>query len=411
MNILITSSRAPVALELIRIFGRAGHRVYATDTMRWTVGSHSRYLAQHIVTPPPRYDSAGFSVALQHIIERAQIDWLIPTSEEVFFVARHYQQLAARTRVFTEPLDVLDSLHHKHRFQQRCAGLSICTPRTVLVRDGGELHAALPCFPSFLLKPAYSRFATQIITNCGPRAGQLALASCRPTPSQPWLIQQYIEGDSICSYSTLHGGHVTTHCAYITPHKVNYGSGVQFESIDGAATLAIVQRLGAALSYTGQLSLDFILSEDQLYLLECNPRATSGVHLIDAPALLGGLTDPDQLTWVEPAGRRGQLTLALLASGLAQPGGWPTLLRDAARVRDVIFERADPLPALAQLRAVLSFAAISRRKRIGLIAAMTDDIEWNGEAEITDPQSARSSQSTGVQSPPSVGRVNENVVP
>ena len=380
MNILITSSRAPVALELIRIFGRAGHTVYATDTMRWTVGSHSRYLAQHIVTPPPRSDSADFAAALLQIIERAQIDWLIPTSEEVFFVARHHQQLAAYTRVFTEPLDVLDSLHHKHRFQLRCAALGICTPRTVLARDTAELRAALPCFPAYLLKPAYSRFATQIITNCGPRAGQLALDNCRPTPAQPWLLQQYIAGDNICSYSTLHGGHVTAHCAYITPRKVNHGAGVQFESIDGAETLAIVRRLGAALAYTGQLSLDFIRGEDRLYLLECNPRATSGVHLINSHALLGGLTDSHQPTWVEPAGRRGQLTLALLASGLVQPRGWPTLLRDAARVRDVIFERADPLPALAQLRAALTFAAISRRKRIGLVAAMTDDIEWNGEA-------------------------------
>jgi predicted ATP-grasp superfamily ATP-dependent carboligase len=380
MNILITSSRAPVALELIRMFGRAGHRVYATDTMRWTVGSHSRFLEQHIVTPPPRYHSAGFADALLQIIERGRIDWLIPTSEEVFFVGQHYQQLAARTRVFTEPIDVLDSLHHKHSFQQRAAALGIRTPRTVLARGTAELRAALPCFPAYLLKPAYSRFATQIITNCGPRAGQIALASCRPTPSQPWLVQDYIAGDSICSYSTVHGGHVTAHCAYITPHKVNHGSGVQFESIDGAETLAIVRRLGAALNYTGQLSLDFIRGEDGLYLLECNPRATSGVHLLDSQALIGGLTNPHQPTWVEPAGRRGQLALALLASGLKQPREWLVRLHDLARVRDVIFERADPLPALAQLRAALSFAAISRRKQINLVSAMTDDIEWNGEA-------------------------------
>ena len=377
MNILITSSRAPVALELIRAFGRAGHTVYATDTMRWTVGSHSRYLAQHIVTPPPRYDSVGFAAALLQVIARAQIDWLIPTSEEVFFVARHHHALATHTRVFTEPLDALDALHHKHRFQLRCAALGIRTPRTVLVRDQAELPAALPCFPAYLLKPAYSRFATQIITNCGPRAGQIALERCRPTPAQPWLLQQYISGESVCSYSTLHGGHVTAHCAYITPRKVNHGSGVQFESVDGTETLAIVQRMGAALGYTGQLSLDFIQGEDGLYLLECNPRATSGVHLLDPQALIGGLTNPHQPTWVEPAGRRGQLALALLASG---SGAWPAQLRDLARVRDVIFDHADSLPALMQLRAALTFAAISRRKRISLVDAMTDDIEWNGEA-------------------------------
>jgi predicted ATP-grasp superfamily ATP-dependent carboligase len=369
-----------VALELIRAFGRAGHRVYATDSMRWTVGSHSRYLAQHIVTPPPRYDSAGFAAALQQIVERAQIDWLIPTSEEVFFVARHYRQLAARARVFTEPLDVLDSLHHKHRFQLRCAALGIRTPRTALANDTAELHAALACFPAYLLKPAYSRFATQIITNRGPRAGQIGIERCRPTPAQPWLVQQYIHGESVCSYSTLHGGHVTAHCAYITPRKVNHGSGVQFESIDGAATLAIVRRLGAELGYTGQLSLDFIQGEEGLYLLECNPRSTSGVHLIEPPALIGGLTDPHQPTWLEPAGRRGQLALALLASGPERPRGWPALLRDLARVRNVIFDRSDPLPELIQLRAALSFAALGRRKRIGLVEAMTDDIEWNGEA-------------------------------
>jgi predicted ATP-grasp superfamily ATP-dependent carboligase len=380
MNILITSSRAPVALELIRAFGRAGHSVYATDSMRWTVGSHSRYLAQHILTPPPRYDSAGFAAALQQVIARAQIDWLIPTSEEVFFVARYYAQLAAHTRIFTEPLDLLDSLHHKHQFQLRCAALGIRTPRTALVRDTAELRAALQCFPAYLLKPAYSRFATQIITNCGPRAGQIALERCRPTPAQPWLVQQYIHGDSICSYSTLHSGHVTAHCAYATPRKVNHGSGVQFESIEGAETLAIVRRIGAALGYTGQLSLDFIKGEEGLYLLECNPRATSGIHLLESPALIGGLTDPHQPTWVQSAGRRGQLALALLASGPVRPRGWPALLRDLTHVRDVIFDRSDPLPELIQLRAGLTFAAISRRKRIGLVAAMTDDIEWNGEA-------------------------------
>ena len=80
-----------------------------------------------------------------------------------------------------------------------------------------------------------------------------------------------------------------------------------------------------------------------------------------------------------PAAIERQLALARLASGLAQPRGWPALLCDLAHVRDVIFERNDPLPALAQLCAALTFAAIGRRKRIGLVAAMTDDIEWNGE--------------------------------
>ncbi len=379
MNILITSSRAPVALELIRVFGRAGHTVYATDTIPWTLGSHSRYLAKHYVTPPPRYDLPGFARALLEIVEQGRVDWLIPTSEEVFFVGKHYGELAARTRVFTAPLAVLAALHHKYAFQRHCAALGLRTPRTALVCDTAELRARLPDFPAYLLKPAFSRFAVHIATNCGPRAHRLPLNAIRPTADQPWLLQEYIHGENVCTYSTLHAGHVTAHCAYTTPYKVNHGSGVRFVSIDGSETLPIVRRLGAAIGYTGQMSLDFIRGEDGLYLLECNPRATSAVHLIEPGRLIGGLTDASQATWVEGVGRCRQLTLVLLASALPHPPRWPGLLRDLTRAGDVIFDRADPLPALFQIRMALFFAQVSRRKRIGLTAATTDDIEWNGE--------------------------------
>jgi predicted ATP-grasp superfamily ATP-dependent carboligase len=379
MNILLTSSRAPVTLELIRVFGRAGHSVYATDSIPWTLGSHSRYLARHVVTPPPRYDSAGFARALLRVIDQERIDWLIPTCEEVFYVARHHAELAARTRVCTEPLATLALLHHKGIFQRCAASLGLRTPRTTLVRDLAELRARLAEFPAYLLKPAYSRFAMHIVTNRGPRAGWLPLHAVRPTPAQPWLLQEYIDGESICTYSTLHAGHVTAHCAYATPYKVDHGSGARFETIDGAETLAIVRRLGAALRYTGQMSLDFIRAADRLYLLECNPRATSGLHLFDPDQLIGGLTDPCQPTWVAPPGRQRQLTLVLLADAARRLPHRQAPLRDLVGVRDVIFDRADPLPALVQLRMAAHFAARARRKRMGLTAATTDEIEWNGE--------------------------------
>ena len=380
VNILVTSSRAPVALELIRAFGRAGHQVYATDTQRWTVGSHSRWLREHTITPAPRYDSLGFANALGEIIERAAIDWLIPTSEEVFFVARHYEQLVATTKVFTEPLDRLHRLHHKYLFQRQCATLGIATPRTVLLRSSAELQAWMPEFPTYLLKPAYSRFATKIITNCGPRAGKTPLSVCQPSAEQPWLLQEYLVGPTFCSYSMLHNGHVTLHGTYRTPYQVNHGSGVQFVSVASDATLPIVQRLGAALNYTGQLSLDFICDhEGRWFVLECNPRATSGLHLCDPSALIGGLLNPQQPTIVTESGRCRQLSLALIASAATTPQRWPELLRDLTRHNDIIFQSDDPQPAAMQILATLGFAALGWRKRLDLVRAMTDEIEWNGE--------------------------------
>lgn len=379
MNILITSSRAPVTLELIRAFGRAGHTVYATDTQPWTLGSHSRYLARHVVTPSPRFDPPGFVAALERVIRAVQIDWLIPTCEEVFWIARAYERLAAQTKVLTSPLELLSGLHHKYRFQQQAAALGLRTPATLLLSTPQELQSALRHFPAYLLRPVYSRFATRIITNCGPRAGQVALAACQPSPAQPWLAQEYIAGESVCTYTTLHQGHVTAHCAYATPFKVNHGSGVQFVAIDATPTLALVQQLGAALGYTGQLALDLLQTTEGLYLLECNPRATSGVHLLLADQLIDGLTRADQPTYVAPPGRCRQLALPLLTSALSEPQRWPALLRGLWRQGDVIIERDDPLPGLVQLRMALHVLRLSVQQRRSLTAATTYDIEWNGE--------------------------------
>ena len=44
MRVLITSSRLPFALALIRKLAEAGHEVYASDAYAVSSGSHSRYL-------------------------------------------------------------------------------------------------------------------------------------------------------------------------------------------------------------------------------------------------------------------------------------------------------------------------------------------------------------------------------
>jgi hypothetical protein len=378
MNVLITSSRAPVALELIRAFGRAGHRVYATDTLPLTLGSASRYLAGHMRTPPPRQEPAAFQHVLIDIIKQYQIDLLLPTCEEVFAIGAAYADLAAWTRVYTVPLGLLDRLHHKGRFQALAAGLDLRTPRTVVVRSQVELQSALADFPHYLLKPAYSRFAGRIISNCGPWAGQSRPADCRPSPQQPWLVQEYIDGELICSYSLLQRGRLNAHCAYRAPYKAGYGSGIYFRSIAEPASRAAAAAIAGALAYSGQLSLDFIRSQNVLYLIECNPRTTSAVHLMDGAALAAAMCDPDYQAPPVPAGRNRQLFPLTLAGALRRSADRRSLLRDMPRAHDVIFAADDPAPALAQFAMTAMFAAQALRRGITITEATTHDIEWNG---------------------------------
>jgi predicted ATP-grasp superfamily ATP-dependent carboligase len=392
MRILITGARAPVALELARALGRAGHTVFAADCLPAALAGRSRHAAAYLQLPPPRFSPAAFVDALAAAVGRLGVELILPTCEEVFYVAMGHGRLAALTRPFCEPLPLLAELHHKGRFERLAAGLGLLTPRTAVLRSADELRAALPEFPRYLLKPAFSRFATRIITNRGPGGGRGGLEACAPTPEQPWLIQEYVDGEAICSYSLLHQGHVTAHCAYATPFTAGGGSGTAFVSVDGAATLEAARAIGAP-GFTGQLSLDFIRAPSgRLYLLECNPRATSGAHLLRPDRLAGALLDPTQPTWVEPPGVRAQLSLMVLpaAAGRAlrrplQADVWAALAL-ACRTRDVVISAADPLPALAQLPQVLRFLELARRKGIGPLAATTDDIEWNGDADLLPPR-------------------------
>lgn len=392
MRIMITGARAPVALELTRALGRAGHTVFAADSLTPTLAGSSRFAAGAVLLPPARHAPRRFADAVAAAAAWHGLDLIVPTCEEVFYLGMAHARIDAAARLLCPPLPVLARLHDKGVFQREAAAAGLRTPRTVVVHSRDELAAVLPAFPRFVLKPAFSRFATALITNCGPHAAARSPADADPTPARPWLVQEFVAGAAECSYSIIHAGHVTAHCAYATPARVGQGSGTAFVSVDGAESLAIARRV-AGPGFTGQLALDFIRAPGgALYLLECNPRATSGAHLIAPRRLVGALLDPQQPTWVEPAGRRGQLALLalprLLGRALRTPlarEGWAELAA-FARSGDIVARPGDLRPALAQLAQVRHFAALSRRKGIGLLAATTDDLEWNGDADLFPPE-------------------------
>lgn len=64
MKVLITSSRMPFALGMVRKLAAEGHEIYAADDHVLSPGNHSKYLADHFVYPSPRSDTAASSPSL-----------------------------------------------------------------------------------------------------------------------------------------------------------------------------------------------------------------------------------------------------------------------------------------------------------------------------------------------------------
>ncbi len=380
MRLLITSSRMPFALDAIRKLGERGHEVFACDSYVESPGSHSKYLAGHFTTASPSGDPERFAADVERFAKKNRIEAVLPMFEEVFYLAAQHQRISAVTELYAPPFRTLARVHDKGSFQELCDRLGIRTPRTVLAHSGDELREAIGRFPRYFARAAFSRGGVGLLTNTGALAGHLSPEDCHPTEANPWLVQEYVDGPMHCTYSALHGGRVASHMSYRAPRQWEHSTGIQFVSVDPADTLPTVEMLGAELGWDGQMSLDFIETDDGLVMIECNPRPTDGVLLMTAEELERGLLAPRDETLMVPGGREAQLDFAVLAQIFREPiREMPRSIHDLAKIPGTDRAWHDAMPKLYSFLALAHHESLSLRHREQLFVAMAEGITWDGQ--------------------------------
>jgi predicted ATP-grasp superfamily ATP-dependent carboligase len=381
-RILLTGGRAPATLELARLFYKAGHIVFIAESVAHPLTRLSRSVVHHYLVPSPRFNPTGYIDALLDIVKRNKIDVIIPTCEEIFTIGWGCGQLEKECRVFAEVLARLEPLHNKWEFIERAKHYGLSVPRTMLIASESDLQRTIESHEMLVLKPIYSRFAAKIIFLRGRRD---PTPTIKPTSQIPWVAQQFIYGQQICTYSIVHNGRIAAHTAYPAEFTAGRGAAVLFRHIDHAPSLAWVKKFVAAENFTGQIAFDFIETlNGDLYALECNPRATSGVHLLASnPQFVKAFWD-NQSELVTPMGNgSAMLAAAMMLYALPSTRSWGKLKQWAASFassRDVIFAVDDPLPVFSQLLSVVFFLWRGLMHGVSALESSTMDIEWNGES-------------------------------
>ena len=199
-----------------------------------------------------------------------------------------------------------------------------------------------------------------------------------------WVAQELIAGREICTYSVVQHGRLTAHAAYRADFTAGRGATIVFKSITHQATFDWVQRFVAAIGFTGQIAFDFIETSDgEVNALECNPRATSGVHLLASnPRFVEAFLNPpiDCITPLDNSSH--MLSTAMLIYALPEAlkkNNLKQWMNTFFNSNDVILNFKDPLPFLLQFRSLLAYMRLARQKGISPLEASTFDIEWNGE--------------------------------
>jgi predicted ATP-grasp superfamily ATP-dependent carboligase len=398
-RILLTGGRSPAALELARLLHHAGHRVFAAESSRYHLTRVSSAVERSFAVPAPAEGTASYVEALEAIVRRERIDLLIPSNEEIFHVAGGLERLSQHCIVRAAPLETLHELHHKGRFAALAEQFGLLVPRTATITDPAQWlaladRAAQVVDGGLVLKPVYSRFASRVMVLSRSETKEawrrrLEASVSAVSERTPWAAQQYIDGSHYCSYSIAYEGCVVAHAAYPSRYRVGMGASVHFEAIEHPGIRAWVSRFVEAAGFTGQIAFDYIESRDgRLYAIECNPRATSGIHLFGPDDRLElAFLAPEQLaaagTAIEPLnGSSAMLALPMLMSGLRQNrrlSEWQAWMSAYRNSRDVVYRHSDAAPALEQLHLAWDVWRHSRRLRIPLTEATTYDIEWNGE--------------------------------
>ena len=376
MNILLTGGRAPATLELARAFHRAGHTVFMAESLRGHLSQPSAAVKANFVVPAPRQNKEAFLIALKHIIVENKIDILIPTCEEIFYVSMGRDELPCT--VFAEPIKKLNVFHNKWSFVVNAIGIDLYAPETILIANQDDVLHAYAHWRALILKPVYSRFAARTLIM--PPL-QKALSTLKF--ETPWVAQEFLVGRQYCTYSVCHNGVVHAHTTYPTNFTAGPGATIVFEHVEHPAIFNWVKTFVRENNFTGQIAFDFIqTAAGQLYALECNPRATSGMHLLASnPMFVDAFINP-QPGCVTPLDRSSHmLSAAMLMYALPDAiknGNFINWLKTFFTSNDVIFDLRDPMPFLLQLRSVFAYLALARRYGITALEASTFDIEWNG---------------------------------
>ncbi len=381
MHVLILGARAPACLEWARAFEAEGWQVTVADSLVYPVARSSRAIHRYVRLPEPRYHTQAWITALKTLVIAQSIDVILPTCEEAFYLAHGLPQLTPHCRVMTSEFATMHRLHHKYQFAEMTRDWVISAPPTWLLDTPESVMDWSEQAHQLVFKPVYSRFASQTLIRPPPQK----CAQIQASVAHPWVAQQFIAGREHCSFSLLVAGRLTAHACYHPRYRVGRGSGIYLEPTYPAAIQDFLVQFGAATRYTGQVGFDFIEAADgRFYVLECNPRGTSGVHLFDdqAPALVRALLG-ERTEVLLPTNQAKMVAFAMLLFAAPKHLFDRVFWQDFQQAQDVITRPDDRRPLLMQIPSLLEMMTRAFTRRTGLLAAATADIEWDGQTMDT----------------------------
>jgi hypothetical protein len=395
LNILLTNGRFPTTIDLARQLHLLSHNVFVVDAMHYHVCKFSTAIKKSYQVPAPHYDSDGFIAGVEQVINDAKIDIIIPMHEEILYLAASGKSLII-DRLRAPDWSTLLAMHNKWTFSQFLQQQGLQGPKASLCRSISDVKTVLKFAPgstdkSWAVKPVFGRASQNVYHLDGsseiPKELEESISAMNP-----YIAQEWVTGRRYCSYSVFRNGAVSVFGLYPVEDTIDGSSCVYFRSVSCVEIETFVAKMATALSHVpcAQFAFDFTETKEYgVVALECNPRATSGIHLFSGTTVLAeSLTGGGSIfTAIPPVGTRRQLAPGMMMWKRDQRGvkAYARHMMRLMGSKDVMFSWWDLMPSLMQPFLLTSYYEICRERKMKLPDMFQDDLVWypdKGDLEV-----------------------------
>jgi carbamoyl-phosphate synthase large subunit len=208
---------------------------------------------------------------------------------------------AAGFRILGTPFDAVDLAEDRERFGGLLDELGVRCPDWGIAASGAAaVDIADRIGYPVLVRPSYVLGGRAMRVCHDAEQVRIAFAGVQG----PTLVDRFLENaveidvDALCDGVDTYVGAVMQHVEEAGVHSGDSACVLPAQSLTSAATAdinAVVRRLGPALGVVGLLNVQFAIADDEVFVLEVNPRASrtvpfaskaTGVNLVDAACRL-----------------------------------------------------------------------------------------------------------------------------
>jgi len=378
-RVLLTCARIPTALFLARALHKTGAEVHVADPFPIHICKATNSVNISHKTSSPINSKAAYKNEILDIIDKYNIDLVIPIFEDGIFLAEFYDEIAKKCNIVLSDFNLLLQLHNKYDFIMLANSLGLSTPTTYKYDFPTDDFAFIKNY-KYIVKKIFSRSGSGFeIFEAGEQINPIL------QPNGEYVIQEFIPGQLLCTCSYVHNGKLLLHTTYkqliVTP---NGTAAICFQAIDHKAIQNSIELFVSKIGYNGWISFDIIQKPNgDFYYIECNPRTSLGICLFNPNVLAETLLGTSSDTQLEDAitiGTKAQIALVSLECVVRRifKGKLHSKeLKNLLSSKDIIFDRSDLYPYVYQFICYVYVKYIAAKLKTNFLYAGTHDLEWN----------------------------------